>query len=123
MVMLAARSYTRKRLAAGAVATTGDNAGLYVPGAESTGTVRGSLQPLTPREIDRLPEGARVRARWKLYTAVGALKPASVSGQTEPDRVTVDGVDHVVLSVESWPSATGGLRHDVAVLVLPEGGA
>ncbi len=65
----------------------------------STLTVTASVQPLTGRELQRLPEGMRTKELMKMYLVEELL--VSAPGQ-EPDTVSIDGVDFQVEAVERW---------------------
>lgn len=94
--------------------------GVWTPGAESTFTVRGSLQPLTGRELLVVPEGERGRARWALYTTT-ELQTADEAAATDADRVAWRGRSLVVVKVEDW-SHMGRLAHYRCELVEDETG-
>ena len=74
-------------------------AGRLVPGVATTFTVLGSLQPLSGREVDRLPEGAREREGMALWTTTELRGKLQTS---EPDTVTVDGEAYEVQNVQRW---------------------
>lgn len=111
-------TFTRIRSAAGSYALDGPGAGVFTPGADTSTTISGTLVPASAREIDRLPEGVRQRARWRLFTDPDTLLTGSVAGSTEPDRVVVEGIECVVVSVERYPF--GAKPHESAILALPE---
>lgn len=91
------KNYTLKR----------KNAGSYVAGKWVDGTLIPSLvafasiQPMTGKEMVRIPEGDRNRERKVAYSA-DLLKVAEPTSGTKADIVTVDGQDFEVESVEPW---------------------
>lgn len=111
--MLGATTLTVTRRAAGSYV-----AGVWTPGATSTLTVEGSLQPMTGRELLLLPEGERTRARWKLYTET-ELRTADETTTTEADRVSWNGRSLVVVRVQDY-SHVGLLPHYRCELVADE---
>ena len=86
-MILGSASFTRTRYAASTVVN-----GEPVAGATTTTTITGSVQPLTGREVERLPEGVRQRVTLKIYTTaeLRAADPTT-SPKRRGDEVTVDG--------------------------------
>jgi hypothetical protein len=80
--------------------------GVWVPGAPTTRTVEGSVQPLAGAELERLPEGLRERATLKLYTAADLYLG---------ELVDVDGLTYVVQAASSFGSVA--LTHTKYTLV------
>lgn len=76
-------------------------AGIYVPGAETLSTIRGSVQPLTTDELLLLPEGQRSRGSFKVYTST-ELFTARESGKRKADQLDIRGVLYEVQDVQSW---------------------
>lgn len=87
--------------------------GLHVPGTPANINVLACVQPLTPRELERLPEGLRSRELRHVWTAA-ALKVAD--GVNVPDLVAIDGASWEVQAVEDWV-AFGGLCKAVVARV------
>ena len=75
--------------------------GEYLPGPKIVTTLTGSLQPLSPRDLQVLPEGYRVKQGYKLYTDL-KLNTVRESGSKLADRVTAYGETFVVMSTERW---------------------
>lgn len=80
--------------------------GEYVDGIwQSTGDenleVKGSVQPLTGREIQRIPEGRRNTERKKIYTG-DLLQPGESDTLKNADEITIDGDIFQVETVEPW---------------------
>lgn len=65
----------------------------------TTLSVEGCVQPLTGRELQRLPEGLRTRELRAFYTAT-ELKTQG-AGQ-DPDSIAIDGDTWQVERVERW---------------------
>lgn len=89
-----------------------------VPGATSTFTIRGTVQPLNGREFYRLPDGLRSRVTHKLYSTVELFTVKAGSPQP-PDRVLVGGEWMEVHKVE--PHGDGApIPHFKYMLAGPE---
>ena len=87
------------------VASSYDATGDYVEGAATTLAVVGSLQPLTGKQIEQLPEGMRDRASAMLFSATSLQ--SSRTGNTG-DRVPFGGDTYEVLGVVNWATPVGG---------------
>jgi len=84
--------------------------GLWVEGSEETLTVRVSVQPTSPEDMQSLPEGRRER---KSYTLFGGERLRSVEDGANPDRVEINGdMFEVVLSSE-W--CNGLINHNRSI--------
>lgn len=75
--------------------------GYYVPGATTTATIKASIQPLSAKEYQNLPEGIRNEASAKCITQF-ALQPG--------DRVIDGGDRYKVLSCDNWQKLGGYTR-------------
>jgi len=62
----------------------------------STFTIQASVQALSGRDLQRLPEGMRVQELRKLYT------PTQLQAIGAPDVVSIDGSSWEVQTVEDW---------------------
>lgn len=93
--------------------------GVWVPGAVTEITIRGSLQPINARELALLPEGERTRGRWKLYTRT-PLRTANPAEYTEADRIAWQGRTLTVVQVRDYAHVGGSLAHYRADLVEEE---
>lgn len=87
--------------------------GKYVPGETTTLTVMAAIQPLSPREIEMLPEGARTRARWALFCDPDQppLQCTDLSNDTAADRVSWAGREFVVYQNGDWMAHQTGIPH------------
>jgi hypothetical protein len=73
--------------------------GRYTPGTESTFTVVASVQPVTGRDLQDLPEGQYANEVKKLYTAV---ELRTRHPDSEPDRINIYGETYTVIQVNRW---------------------
>ncbi len=65
-----------------------------------------SVQPLTGRERELLPEGIRDRELKKIYSRCPLLS-IDVQGKVHADRIDDYGQEYVVQSVENWDRIGG----------------
>lgn len=87
------------------------SAGIWTPVGDSTSTIRGSIQPLTNREVDLLPEGERWQDTRKLYTRA-TLRVVDVDNELPPHRIQFDGREWEVHGDQYYDTPTGrGLWH------------
>lgn len=93
--------------------------GVYVRGTPDTFTIQGSAQPLSPKEIEFLPIGARTKAKWTLYVAAGQpeLKLTDLVNQTAGDLVEWNGQQYGVIRAGDWQGHINGVPHSVYYLV------
>jgi YbbR domain-containing protein len=98
---LATDAYTVTRVAAGAYDANGN----WVPSvADPTEiAITASVQPLTARERQLLPENIRSKDTRKVYTQTELQSGSSSTGQSA-DEIEIDSEDYVVNSVETWPA-------------------
>lgn len=75
--------------------------GNYVWPDTDCSKVSGSLQPLSPRDLQILPELDRVKQGYKLYTD-SELLTSSEKGLKPADRVIINLERFVVMSSERW---------------------
>lgn len=88
-------TYTVTRASAGAYGSDG----VYVPAGTSTLSAPACVQPITGRELQRLPEGLRSSEVRVFYTVV-ELRCAAPD--VAPDRVSINGSTWQVERVEPW---------------------
>lgn len=86
------------------------SAGVYIPGATSTFTIKGNIQPLSGAEILQLPEADRKRQSMWLYTKEELL---------ENDIITVNGKPYEIHPVEDW-TRQGRLQHYKSRIMLKD---
>lgn len=96
---LASGTYTVTRYGAGSYSNGGATLG-----SSSTFTIRASVQPATGRELQRLPEGERVRDWLAIWTPT-LLR--TQEGSSAPDRISIDGYTYEVAIVDDWMSEGG----------------
>jgi hypothetical protein len=80
--------------------------GRFTPGATTdTPGVVASVQPITGKELERLPEGIRSKRPAKLYTET-EIKQADVGASTPPDQILWDSETWEVhnVGVHTWGS-------------------
>lgn len=88
--------------------------GRFAAGATTT-TIYASMQPLTGRVLQRLPEGERKRYELVAYTE-SVVSAGDQAAGIQADRITYSGVTYEVGRVQQWPAA-GPLPHYEALLV------
>lgn len=72
--------------------------GFWVTGSISTSTIQASVQPLSPIDLQTLPENRRDKATFRLYSNYSF----NTVGSNNPDIVVIDGVDYEVISLSVW---------------------
>ena len=103
---------TIRRLASGTYQVERPGAGTYVAGVYQPGTtetfeVRASVQPVSNRELLRLPEGLRTSLLIKVVTET-ELRIGAAPGGPGPDIVTYRGDRYQVEAVDAWDEFGGG---------------
>ena len=91
---------TREDTDTGAYNADGD----WVKGTTSQFTITASVQPLTGKEMELLPEGRRESQSYKLYSATKLLT-VKTAPKDNADLVTYDGRNFEVLIVEDWQNS------------------
>lgn len=84
-------------------------------GAKETFTASGSFQPMTQKELMRLPEGQRNSGRSKFYSACELLT-VELSTCNTPDELEVNGVAYQVDKVDDWNTIAGFFRYELGRL-------
>jgi predicted nucleotidyltransferase len=74
--------------------------GQWVPGNDVDIIIKASLQPMSPEEMDKLPEGRRTNETFKLYTKTRLY---TVTDEN-PDYLLIDGIGYEVVSVGKYQS-------------------
>lgn len=103
-----------QRLATGTYAVTRPGAGtytqgVYVPGAATTFTIAASIQPVTNRELLRLPEGLRTSLLVKIITGT-ELRIATAPDGSGADVVSYRGESYQVEAVDAWNELGGAFE-------------
>ena len=75
--------------------------GKATAGAATDTTIRGVVQPINARELDRLPEGERSRARLVLWTTTSVRTTTDVDG-LPGDQVVYGGTVYDCGSLRDW---------------------
>lgn len=102
-------------LASGTYTVTRYGAGSYVEGEHTEGTastfdIKASVQPMSGRELMKLPEGERTQDNLVVLTA---SELRTREGTAQADRLSIDGATYEVLGVEDWYSEGGFYRAHV----------
>jgi len=111
VISMASSTVVRTRRAAGSYPQTGGTRGTFVAGAATTANISASMQPLTSRDRQLLPDGVRETAHMTIYTA-DALQgdaPATSNAVTQADTITYAGEVFQVYQDHNWQ--TDGLYH------------
>lgn len=75
--------------------------GIWQPGAIQTVKVRGSMQPLSAREMKLPMEGSRLKQAYKFYTDT-QLTTIGTSNLKDADHIKINGESYRAMSVETW---------------------
>lgn len=86
--------------------------GVWTPGAPVNLTIRGSLQPASSEDLEKLPEGRRNKTAYRIYTKDDIR---GLDTSANPDRVQIHGDSYEVVTVAHWEN--GLLNHKKAVVV------
>lgn len=106
---LASGTYTVTRTAAAGIVK-----GRATPGATTTISIVASIQPVTGKDLKRLPEGLRTEDLIAGWTST-ELRTAAVAG-VYADKITYLGGSYEVQKVESWDE-TGNYFKFIAMKV------
>lgn len=116
MLIATERAYRYRRDGAGEV---GDD-GRWRPASFVRELIIASIQPLSPFEIQALPEGERTRRNWWLYTK-SDVRILDHQNGLDADVVEVDGIYYEVREVHHYRAATPIPHKKVRVLEIIEG--
>ena len=95
-MILGLRSVTRRRFASGSRGSDGR----WTKGAATDTSISMGVQPLSDRELQRLPEGERQSQQLKGYTAADVRTVDDrASPQVDADQIIVDSVVYEVRDV------------------------
>lgn len=78
---------------------------VYVPGATTVIPIDASIQPVSGRMLQDLPEGQHAEESRLVYTRT-ELKTRTPG--TDPDIISIDGEDYRVTRVEKYGTISGG---------------
>ena len=96
------------RTAAGTWSSDGED---FNNGFVSTFTKKCSVQPLTSKELQVLPEGMRSSRILKVYTSrssANKIRTVDRDGATIPDYITYQGKSFQIYSTEDWNESLSG---------------
>lgn len=93
------RDLTVKRIGIGDYQKVDDGPALWVDGAETSFTIKASVQGADNEVLQTLPEGDRTKEVYVLYTTT-ELKTV-VTGLSNPDIVVIDNKEYQVIRVTS----------------------
>lgn len=94
--------------------------GRWVPGTSYTETeIIASIQPLSGRERELLPEGERTKEVVRVYTKYG-LRQAIEKNNVKGDQVSYKGRLYEVKRVDTWDFDWDGMAHIKALATLVE---
>ena len=90
--------------------------GRHVPGSDVTSSFNtiGSVQPMTAKDMETLPEGRRDRGGFKLFTK-DLLLNTDIPNTLKSDRVTIEGSLYEVIQSQNWKN--GIINHFKALVV------
>lgn len=88
--------------------------GVWSEGSDYTFTISASVQPLSPREMEMLPEARRTKEAYKVFSSI-KLIPAEETSQTNADLLSIGGETFEVVSCGSYQSNV--LSHYKAMVV------
>lgn len=88
-----------------------DSKGRAVAGSASTFEITASVQPMSGRDVQLLPEGYHGKETQKLYTTTALV---AVDASNEPDEVSIGGENWKVIMVKHWEAF--GSDHYKAIL-------
>lgn len=78
--------------------------GIFQPGTTETLTVRASVQPVSPDDVQLLPEGKRNRQAFTLYSDA-EINVADDQTTTAGDRVDIDGDTYQATARQPWQNS------------------
>lgn len=98
---LVGKTHVVTRRSASSFDATGD----FVEGASSQISISGSLQPVTGRMIEKMPEGLRDKASAVMYTA--SVLNSARDGNAG-DRISFGSDTYEVMGIIDWSDPVGG---------------
>lgn len=94
--------------------------GRTVMAVVSETTVRASVQPLTDRQREVLPEGIRTKVEKRLYSK-NEFRTADQLTGIPADRVLYDSEEFEVVAVKRWPSLLAHYEVDLVRVTEADG--
>lgn len=93
--------------------------GVFVAGGTREWTVHGNVQPITPREIERLPETARTDARFIMYcySDQPEIGLTELDDQKRAAQVVWHGDTYDVVALGDWAHLGATAAHRAYALV------
>lgn len=82
---------------------------------ETTFKIVASFQPMSQRQLDRLPEGMRNKGACEVFSPV-EIHTVETSENRVPDRLIVNGISYQVDLVDDWSTIAGYWRATVTKL-------
>jgi len=92
--------------------------GVYTQSAATTATIQGSVQPVTGRDIEQMPEGEIREGKWKLYTQT-ALQFTDPSTPQSEAEVLVEGRWLRAVQINRWTLPGSAINHYKYILLEP----
>jgi len=116
-MILGLRTVTRRRFASGSRGTDGR----WTKGAATDTSISMGVQPLSDRELQRLPEGERQSQQLKGYTTADVRTvDDKASPQVDADRIVVDSIVYEVRDVVEQTSLLPHKRVRLLRLLEPD---
>lgn len=93
--------------------------GVFVPGDPYEFEIMGNVQPAGTRDVEHLPELARVKAAYVLYCYAEQteLNLTDCEKPAAPDRVRWNGRDHELQSLGDWSHFGGTASHRAYAMI------
>lgn len=93
--------------------------GVFVPGRPYNLTIQGIVQPIGPRDVERLPEAARTKAMFSLHadTQQPVLQLTDLDKPAAADRITWHGQSYGLIALGDWAHFGGTASHRAYALV------
>lgn len=92
--------------------------GVFTEAAPTTSTIQGSIQPVTGRDLEQMPEGQIRNGKWKLYTQT-ALQFTDPSTPQNTTEVSHEGRWLRAVDLNRWTLSGSPLAHYKYILLEP----
>jgi len=90
--------------------------GIFTEGSATEFEFTASVQPLTPKELNALPEGERKLARFRLFTSYRLKTADDSDDKKSPDQVQIEGQWYTVTGIDIWQNKV--IPHYKAIVSL-----